>query len=62
MTTTVPTTVRPPSSTGKRPARHEEEAVALADRGTQTKRRWSLAVLLLVLGDSAVAANRVRRP
>jgi hypothetical protein len=62
VTTTVPTTVRPPS-TGKRPpARTEEEAVALADRSTQTKRRWGLAVLLLVLGAGAVAAQTARRP
>ena len=38
-----------------------EEVVALSDHRTDTKRRWSLTVLLLVIGAGAAAAQRGRR-
>ncbi|HWO60480.1 MAG TPA: hypothetical protein VNO31_10665, partial [Umezawaea sp.] len=60
----------PPATTASPPApprpafevqRPVEEVVALSDHRTETKRRWSLAVLLLVIGAGAVAAQRGRR-
>jgi uncharacterized protein DUF6923 len=63
-TATTPTPVTPrdaprPTFKVERPV---EEAVAEPDRRTETKRRWSLAVLLLVVGAGAVTAQRARRP
>ncbi|PRY44008.1 DUF6923 family protein [Umezawaea tangerina] len=55
---TTPRSVPPPVFKPDRPV---EEVVAVADRRTETKRRWSLAVLLLVIGAGAVAAQRARR-
>ncbi|MCS7483933.1 DUF6923 family protein [Umezawaea endophytica] len=61
------TTASPPTPPQAKPRpvfevdRPVEEVVVLADRGTETKRRWSLAVLLLVIGAGAVASQRARR-
>ncbi|HEX6347045.1 DUF6923 family protein [Umezawaea sp.] len=63
------TTATTPASTAPRPTprpvfevdRPVEEVVALSDRRTDSKRRWSLAVLLLVIGAGAVAAQQGRR-
>ncbi|MFD9735959.1 DUF6923 family protein [Umezawaea sp. NPDC059074] len=57
-TPTAPRVAPKPTYEVNRPV---EEVVAVADRRTETKRRWSLAVLLLVIGAGAVAAQRARR-
>ncbi|MEO6086423.1 MAG: hypothetical protein ABIQ18_25240 [Umezawaea sp.] len=59
--TTPPTPRAAPKPTFK-VERPVEEVVAEPDRRTETKRRWSLAVLLLVVGAGAVTAQRARRP
>jgi uncharacterized protein DUF6923 len=60
-TATTPTTSRAAPKPTFEVNRPVEEVVAVADRRTETKRRWSLAVLLLVVGAGAVAAQRARR-
>jgi hypothetical protein len=58
-TATTPTTPRPAPKPFK--VERPEEVVAVADRSTETKRRWGLTVLLLVVGAGAVATQRARR-
>ncbi len=60
-TATTPTAPRPVSKQTFEVDRPVEEVVAMSDRSTETKRRWSLAVLLLVVGAGAVAAQRGRQ-
>lgn len=63
-TATTPPTPTAPQATPKptfKVERPVEEAVGVFDRRTETKRRWSLVLLLLVIGAGAVAARRTRR-
>jgi hypothetical protein len=61
-TATTPATPRAAPKPTFKVDRPVEEVVAVSDHRTETKRRWSLAVLLLVVGAGAVAAQRARRP